>query len=83
MRVIWLAFAVVAVARQAHVGSNGIIQGHEASKNPGVTEWLGVPYAQPPVEQLRFAPPQPYTPRGVHVASEYVWSQLIPYTRSA
>ncbi|KAI2710215.1 hypothetical protein CBS147332_5916 [Penicillium roqueforti] len=71
MRVIWLAFAVVAVARQAHVGSNGIIQGHEASKNPGVTEWLGVPYAQPPVEQLRFAPPQPYTPRGVHVASEY------------
>lgn len=52
--------------------SNGVIQGHEASKNPEVTEWLGVPYAQPPVDQLRFAPPQPYTPRGAYIASEYV-----------
>ncbi|CAI7650016.1 unnamed protein product [Penicillium palitans] len=71
MRITWVVFTAVAVARQAHVGSNGVIQGHEASKNPGVTEWLGVPYAQPPVDQLRFAPPQAYTPRGVHVASEY------------
>jgi hypothetical protein len=74
MKVAWLAIVVVAVAQQAHVGSGGVIQGHKASQNPRVTEWLGVPYAQPPVGKLRFAPPQEYTPRGLHVASEYVRS---------
>lgn len=72
MKVAWLAIAAVAVAQQAHVGSDGVIQGHKAIQNPSVTEWLGVPYAQPPVGQLRFAPPQAYTPRGLHIASEYV-----------
>ncbi|GLI75121.1 hypothetical protein PoHVEF18_003372 [Penicillium ochrochloron] len=82
MKVAWLAIAAVAVAQQAHVGSDGVIQGHEAVQNPSVTEWLGVPYAQPPVGQLRFAPPQAYTPRGLHVASEYAFAAINNYTQS-
>lgn len=72
MKVACLALAAVAAAQQAHVGSGAVIQGHNASQNPSVTEWLGIPYAQPPIGQLRFAPPQTYTPRGLQVAAEYV-----------
>jgi para-nitrobenzyl esterase len=30
----------------------------------GVNEWLGIPYAAPPVGNLRWAPPQPHAPWG-------------------
>ncbi|KAJ5773031.1 CAZyme family CE10 [Penicillium paradoxum] len=48
MKATFLAFAAVAAAQQALVGSDAVIEGHEA-KNAGVTEWLGIPYAQPPL----------------------------------
>ncbi|CZR69318.1 related to acetylcholinesterase precursor [Phialocephala subalpina] len=42
--------------------SSGIVQGHVASwpENTSVFEFLGIPFAQPPLGQLRFAAPQAY-----------------------
>ncbi len=36
----------------------------------GVRSWLGVPYAAPPVDRLRWAPPEPHAP----------WTEVVPAT---
>ena len=40
--------------------SSGPVEGHIATNAENVYEYLGIPYAQPPVGELRFAAPQPY-----------------------
>jgi cholinesterase len=50
---------------------NGLITGHPASNISSITEFLGIPFAQPPVGRLRFAPPQPYNGTGPYVAASY------------
>ena len=40
--------------------SNGLIVGHRASNRTNVFEYIGIPFAQPPVSSLRFAPPDQY-----------------------
>ncbi|KAG8162502.1 hypothetical protein KVR01_008267 [Diaporthe batatas] len=40
--------------------TSGIIQGHAAANRSDVSEYLGIPFAQPPIGDLRFAAPEPY-----------------------
>lgn len=53
--------------------TSGLIIGHAAPNRSEVTEFLGIRYAEPPVGDLRFAPPKRYiAPAGtVHNASDW------------
>jgi carboxylesterase type B len=37
--------------------TNGPVQGQASALRPNVSEYLGIPFAQPPVGDLRFAAP--------------------------
>ncbi len=52
----------------------GPITGHPARNRSNVSEYLGIPYAQPPVGDLRFAAPQKLTCRTPINASAFVSS---------
>lgn len=57
--------------------TNGLIEGHPAENRSDVTEFLGIPYAQPPVGELRFAAPRPYMGKTLYVASKFVSTTFI------
>jgi Carboxylesterase family len=52
--------------------TSGTAVGHAAGSRAQVSEYLGIPFAQPPIGKLRFAAPQPYKGNGTIVASKYV-----------
>lgn len=51
--------------------TSGIIVGHAATNRSEVSEYLGIPFAQPPVGSLRFAAPEPYRSSSIFNASSY------------
>lgn len=50
--------------------AGGVVHGIIDEATPAVRQFLGIPYARPPVDQLRFAPPQPALPFGDLDASD-------------
>ena len=54
------------------VTTNGRITGHPAPGMRNTIEFLGIPYAQPPIGQLRFAEPLPPKYQTAYVASDWV-----------
>lgn len=57
---------------QAVRTSSGSITGHPASSRPDVSEYLGIPFAKPPIGDLRFAAPEAYVGSGNINATVYV-----------
>lgn len=51
---------------------SGPIVGHVARNRTDILEFLGIPYAQPPLGQLRFAAPQKFASTVLFNASAYV-----------
>jgi cholinesterase len=49
------------VIGQAVNTTSGPVSGHPASNETEVSEYLGIPYAIPPIDQLRWQPPIAYT----------------------
>lgn len=52
--------------------SSGKVTGQAAANLTEVSEYLGIPFAQAPIGDLRFAAPQPFTGSGKINATSYV-----------
>jgi hypothetical protein len=52
--------------------TSGVVVGHASKNRTEVSEYLGIPFAKPPVGPLRWAAPQKYNGTGVINASSFV-----------
>ena len=52
--------------------SSGLVLGEPASPRTQVSQYLGIPFAQPPLGKLRFAAPQAFSGSGTINATTYV-----------
>lgn len=52
--------------------NSGLVHGHAASRASQVSEYLGIPYADAPIGQLRFAHPQRFSGNGTINGTAFV-----------
>ena len=65
MMIMMMMMMMMKMVMQVIVTGSGPIRGRVVTRpDTGVTrhEWLGIPYARPPVGELRFRPPLPVEP---------------------
>ena len=72
-----VCFSFLILAQKTPVGatvqtSSGAVTGHAATNRTEVSEYLGIPYAKPPLGALRFAAPQSYNSSQAFNAASYV-----------
>jgi hypothetical protein len=61
---------------------NGHITGHRSPEANEVWEYLGIPYAQPPLGEMRFAAPRKYKGNATYIAANFVSTHLaLPFYR--
>lgn len=69
--------------------SSGTVRGHASNQSPNVSEYLGIPFAQPPIGNLRFAPPAAITTganqtiNGTNFGFSCLGSQIYPVSANA
>lgn len=61
--------------------TSGLIVGHAAKTATDVSEYLGIPFAQAPVGDLRFVAPQQYCGSGTITADKFVRTRITAETK--
>ena len=64
---VWTTNATVGMIANT---TSGLIKGHANAQYPYVSEYLGVPFAHPPLNNLRFMPPKAYAGCGKEVVAD-------------